>query len=68
MSGSSNGTLSELERVKMENFGLKHNALQQQLQANLGARAAFIDELVAAHPGYVWNEQHGLVLSELDTL
>jgi hypothetical protein len=53
--------LTELERVKLENFALKHNALQQQLQANLQARLALITQIEAAHPGYQWNEQQGLV-------
>lgn len=53
--------LSELERLKMENFALKHSAMQQNLQANLMQRTAFIKEIEAAHPGYVWNEQRGLV-------
>lgn len=53
--------LTELERVKLENFALKHTALQQQVQANLIARAGFIQQIEAAHPGYRWNDQSGLV-------
>ena len=53
--------LTELERVKMENFALKHNSLQQQLNANLAQRAALIKEIEAAHPGHRWDEQRGLV-------
>lgn len=53
--------LTELERVKMENFALKHNALEQQRQANLQARTAFVQQIEAAHPGYKWDEQKGLV-------
>jgi|HubBroStandDraft_6_1064221.scaffolds.fasta_scaffold1251735_2 hypothetical protein len=56
--------LTELERVKLENFALKHNALQHQSQANLMERAAFIRQIEAAHPGYRWNDQHGLVKVE----
>ena len=56
-----NGELTELERVKMENFALRNNALQQQLQVNLAQRIAFIQEIEAAHPGYKWDEQQGLV-------
>lgn len=59
-----NGTLTELERLKLENFALKHNAVQQQLQTNLAARSAFIQEMEAAHPGYRWDEQNGLVAIE----
>ena len=55
------GELSELERVKLENFALKHSAIQQQLQTNLAARAAFLQAVEAAHPGYRWDEQSGLV-------
>jgi hypothetical protein len=53
--------LTELERVKMENFTLKHNALQQQLQINLAERNAFIRQIVEAHPGCAWEESRGLV-------
>ena len=61
---SSNGTLTELERVKLENFVLRNNALQQQLQANLMARTTYIEEVVAAHPGYEWDEAMGLIQKE----
>lgn len=61
---SSNGTLTELERVKLENFALKHNAMQQQVQMNITARLAFIQEIVSAHPGYEWDESRGLVFVE----
>ena len=63
MSGS-NGTLNELERVRLENFALKHNAIQQQLQINLAERNAFIRQIEAAHPGYLWREDQGLVKDE----
>lgn len=55
--------LTELEQVKLENFALRNNALQQQLQANLAARAAFIKQVEAAHPGYQWDETKGLTPS-----
>ena len=55
------GQLSELEQVKLENFALKHNALQQQVSANLAERAAYIRQVEAAHPGYKWEDQQGLV-------
>lgn len=57
--------LTELERTKLENFALKHNALQQQSQANLQARAAFIQEIEAAHPGYRWDDQKGLIATAI---
>lgn len=53
--------LTELERLKMENFALKHNTMQLQLQAVLAERAAFIRQIEEAHPGYCWEEQRGLV-------
>ena len=53
--------LTELERLKLENFALKHNAMQQQIQANLAERAAFIQRIEEAHPGFAWNEKEGLV-------
>ena len=59
--GAIDAGMTELERVKMENFGLKHNAIQQQLQGNLAERAAFIQQMEAAHPGFKWEEQKGLV-------
>lgn len=55
------GQLSELERVKLDNFALKHNAIQQQLNANLIERGAYIKQVEAAHPGYQWRDQEGLV-------
>lgn len=60
--------LTEMEQVKLENFVLRHNSLQQQLQNNLAARAAFIAEIEANRPGYRWDEQKGLVLAEGDRL
>lgn len=52
-------TLTELERVKMENFALKHNTLQQQIHGNMANRAAFIEHIEAAHPGHKWHEATG---------
>lgn len=62
MSGSNgHAELNELERVKLENFALKHNALQHQLQMNLTERTAFIRAVEESHPGYKWDEQQGLI-------
>ena len=47
--------------MKLENFSLKHNAMQREMTANLAARAAFIQGIEAAHPGYRWTEEEGLV-------
>jgi hypothetical protein len=53
--------LTELESTKMENFGLKYNLVQQQLQRIGAERAAYIRQIEAAHPGHRWDEQQGLV-------
>lgn len=53
--------LTELQKLKLENFSLKHNALQQQLQVNLSMRAAFIKEIETENPDYRWDEQKGFV-------
>ena len=57
-------TLTELEQAKLENFALKHNMLQQQQQQIVAMRAAYLKQVEAAHPGYVWDEQKGLVPDE----
>jgi hypothetical protein len=54
-----NGTMTELELTKMENFALKHRGLQQELQANLIARTQYIKQIEAAHPGYLFSEVNG---------
>ena len=53
--------ISELERVKLENFALKHNSLQRQLNDNLAERTAYIKEVAAAHPTLRWDDQRGFV-------
>lgn len=61
-----NGTaeLSELERLKLENYALKYNMLQTQLQQIAAERQAYLRQLVADHPGYVWNEAQGVLAAE----
>ena len=56
-----NGTaqLTELEATKLENFALKHTSLQQSIRENLAARNQYIEQVVAAHPGYEWQENKG---------
>jgi hypothetical protein len=56
-------TLTELELTKLENFGLKHAALQQAQQANLAARSQYIKQIEAAHPGYSFSEHTGQLVS-----
>jgi hypothetical protein len=53
--------LSELERVKMENFALRILFMQQQLQQMQIERANFIHHLEDRHPGCKWSEAEGLV-------
>jgi hypothetical protein len=53
------GTMTELELAKLENFALKHANMQQAINANLAARNAYIREVEAAHPGYTFSEQTG---------
>jgi hypothetical protein len=58
------GQLTELERVKLENFTLKHNLMQQQLQANMAERIAFIRKIEESNPGYQWDDRTGLTKTE----
>ena len=56
--------LTELERTKLENFALKHNLVQAQLQRIVDERAAYIRQVEEAHPGCKWDEQKGLVVAK----
>jgi hypothetical protein len=56
--------MNELERLRMENFALRINLLQQQLQQTARERMAFIETLEREHPGYEWDEQRGFVQKE----
>ena len=53
--------LTELQRVKLENFAMKHQLLQQQMGANMNERSDHIRSLEAEHPGWKWEESVGLV-------
>jgi hypothetical protein len=53
------GQLTELELTKLENFSLKHTGLQQAIRENLATRTQYIQQIIAAHPGYTFNEQTG---------
>ena len=57
-------SLTELERIKMENFALRYNLLQQQTQQVINERASLISQLEASRPGYEWREGYGLVEKE----
>jgi hypothetical protein len=56
--------LTELQRVKLENFTLKHINLQSALNANMAERAAFCKSIVDEHPGYMWRDPDGLMPEE----
>lgn len=56
--------LTELERVKMENFNLRAVFVQQQMQQIQVERATFIHQLEDSHPGYKWSDAEGLVRDE----
>ena len=56
--------LTELERVKIENYTLRVLYMQQQIEQIKTERANFIHQLEAQHPGCEWDEQRGLVQRE----
>jgi hypothetical protein len=58
-----NGTLTELEFTKLENYALRDAGLRQAQQANLAERARYIARIEAAHPGYSFSEQAGQLVS-----
>ena len=60
----SNGTLTETENLKLENFALKQHVMQTQLQQITAERASFIKQVEIDHPGYSWQEGKGLVKME----
>ena len=50
--------------MKLENFGLRYQALQQQMQQILADRAVLLRQIEADHDGYRWDDQRGLVLAD----
>ena len=56
--------LTEFERLKMENFALRNQVLQTQLQQLFADRTAYLETLKTNHPGCVWDEQRGLVVAD----
>lgn len=54
-------TMTEMERLQMENYALRHNLLQQQMQQVIAERTGYIKKLEAEHPGYAWDERQGLI-------
>jgi hypothetical protein len=53
----SSGELTELERTKLENYALKHNLVQQQLQRIVVERTEYVKQIEENHSGYKWDEQ-----------
>ena len=56
--------LNEVERLKMENYGLKIHVLQQQLQQMIAERQTLMRQIEETHPGYEWRDPYGLVEKE----
>ena len=56
--------LTEVERLRMENYALRYNLLQQQMQQIQAERAALIQLIEQAHPGNEWREGYGLIEKE----
>ena len=52
-------SLTEHESTKLENFVLKHENLRMLQQANIDARAKYVQQIEAAHPGCRFSEQTG---------
>lgn len=51
-------TLTEVERLKIENLTLKAQALEQQLQQLNQQYGALVSQFNAEHPGYSFNAQN----------
>ena len=56
--------MTELETAKLQVHALRHQLLQQQLQANLAERSALIQQIVTDHPGHRWDEATGKLMRE----
>jgi hypothetical protein len=50
-----------MERLKLENFTLRHIAFEAQLRQNTIDRAHFLHGIEEAHPGWRWQDPQGLV-------
>jgi hypothetical protein len=57
-------SLSEIERLKLENFTLRHIAFESQLRQNQVDRAVFLKSLEETYPGWKWQDPDGLVEKE----
>jgi len=56
--------LTELQQVRLENFTLKHVAMQNAINENSRDRVVFIQSILAEHPGWSWRDPEGLVREE----
>jgi hypothetical protein len=55
----SNGELTEVERLKLENYALRYSIAQQQINGLMAERTAYIKQVEENHPGYKWDESKG---------
>lgn len=56
--------LTEVQKLKLENFTLRHIAFESQMRQNQLDRAQFIHTIEQAHPGWRWEDPQGLVENE----
>jgi hypothetical protein len=57
-------SLTEIERLRLENFALRHIAFEAQLRQNQVDRAVFLKSLEETYPGWRWQDPEGLVAKE----
>ena len=48
---------TEVQRLKLENLQLRATLLSQQQQALQQEYGALVQQIIAEHPGYIWNPQ-----------
>jgi hypothetical protein len=53
--------LTELERLKLENYGLRAYVLETQLRQVGQERVQFIQQMEKQHPGWQWRDPEGWV-------
>jgi hypothetical protein len=59
-----NPELTEVQKLKLENFTLRHIAFEAQLRQNQLDRAQFLHSVELEHPGWRWQDPQGLVPKE----
>jgi hypothetical protein len=57
-------SLTEVERLKLENFTLRHMAFEAQMRQNQFDRAVFLRLLEETYPGWRWQDPEGWVEKE----